>query len=280
MFTPPAGDTAMTRSGPFWTALLVTVGLFAGCGSPVEAVSEDAPAPDDAATPWPVTPFPELPPEMNDVPKERIELGRSLFYDPVISVDDQTACATCDSEIWGMGDGSARAVGHGAGLGVGPRREGPNTLRRNSPALYNLAFRSSLLWDGRAETLEEQAMIPITSDEELGLGEASVVDRGLEEQTGLETDRNKFRTPTLRNLEATEPYFHNGSIKEVSTAIRHEIEHSGMPFTEEDVRLIRLFVHNTLRDESKNPVRPKGHPMGGNTPEAFAFGWCRRQAPG
>ncbi len=104
---------------------------------------------------------------MNDVPDARIELGRLLFFDPILSVDDQTACATCHSEIWGMGDGIPRAVGHGAGLNAGPAREGPNMLRRNSPALYNLAFRSSLLWDGREQVLEEQALVPLFAEDEL-----------------------------------------------------------------------------------------------------------------
>jgi cytochrome c peroxidase len=104
---------------------------------------------------------------MNDVPDARIELGRLLFFDPILSMDDQTARATCHSEIWGMGDGIPRAVGHGAGLNAGPGREGPNMLRRNSPALYNLAFRPSLLWDGREQVLEEQVLTPLFAEDEL-----------------------------------------------------------------------------------------------------------------
>ena len=56
-----------------------------------------------------------------------------------------------------------------------------------------------------------------------------VVDHGLEERTERPEDRGKFRTPTLRNLAATEPYFHNGSEKLMSGAIRHELEQSGLP---------------------------------------------------
>jgi cytochrome c peroxidase len=298
---------------------------------------------------------------MNDVPEARLELGRLLYYDPVLSIDNQTACATCHSELWGMGDGIPRGVGHGAGLDAGPRRAGPNTLRRNSPALFNLAFRSSLLWDGRAETLEEQALMPIFNDQELGSDEEAliaklsaipeyvdrfadafpedpgvtidnlaaalaayertfisnratydgyaegrfglmndeqidgmfrfaemgcddchapplfesetfanrnvpevdgVVDHGLEERTELGEDRGKFRTPTLRNLAATEPYFHNGSIQLMSDAVRYELEQSGLPFTDEDARLILLFIDKTLRDESNSAIRPLEVPSG------------------
>jgi cytochrome c peroxidase len=93
-----------------------------------------------------------------------------------------------------------------------------------------------------------------------------IVDDGLEEHTGLEEDRGKFRTPTLRNLAATEPYFHNGSVKLMSDAIRHELEQSAMPFTEDDVELILVFLDKTLRDESKHPVRPVSVPSGLHLP--------------
>ena len=140
---------------------LVLAALALGCGDSARNTGVESP------TPWPITAFPARPDIMNDVPEARVELGRLLFFDPILSVDRQTACVTCHSEIWGMGDGIARAVGHGAGLLAGPGRRGPNMLRRNSPALYNLAFRPSLLWDGSAQTLEAQALIPIFEEDEM-----------------------------------------------------------------------------------------------------------------
>lgn len=343
----------MTRLS--WTSLVLVV-FAAACGNAtVETRVADAPAP------WPVAAFPDLPEIMQDVPEERIELGRLLFFDPILSVDKETACVTCHSERWGMGDGIGRAVGHGAGIEAGPGRRGPNTLRRNSPSLYNLAFRASLLWDGGAQTLEQQAMIPLLAEEEMNVDplmlvaeladipeyvelfesafpdgpEVSVenlasalaayqrtfisdrstydgyvegrpelmtedqvegmfrfaemgcdgchtpplfesetfanrnvpevegvVDHGLEEQTGLEEDRGKFRAVTLRNLRASEPYFHNGSVKTIEAAIRHELEQSGMPFDDEDLRLITVFIDKTLRDERREAVRPASVPSG------------------
>ena len=136
-----------------WRCACATA-LLVGCGDASSASTTPAdpvPEPDETRfLPWELTEFPELPPEAVEVPEARIELGRLLFYDPILSVDHETACATCHSEIWGMGDGIPRGVGHGAGLDAGPRRQGPNRMRRNSQSLYNLAFRSSFLWDGRA----------------------------------------------------------------------------------------------------------------------------------
>lgn len=347
------------------TAVLLSV-LAAACGEPAGTASNGDPSqpgdpPANSPTPWPITAFPELPASMADVPEARVELGRLLFFDPVLSVDQETACATCHSEQWGMGDALPRGVGHGAGLLSGPGRRGPNVVRRNSPALYNLAFRETLLWDGRAQTLEEQALLPLLADDEMSLdpaeainalaavpeyvemfGEAfpddptvsvanlasalaayqrtfisdrstydayvggrtelmseeqvegmfrfaemgcdschtpplfesetfanrnvpetdDIVDFGREEHTGLEEDRRKFRTMTLRNLMSTSPYFHNGSVTRMDDAVRHELEQSGMPFDEEDVELITLFIDKTLRDETREARRPFEVPSG------------------
>jgi cytochrome c peroxidase len=63
-------------------------------------------------------------------------------------------------------------------------------------------------------------------------------------------------------LRSTEPYFHNGSIKTKDDAIRHELEQSGMPFDDEDVRLITAFIDKTLRDERREAIRPTTVPSG------------------
>jgi len=96
-----------------------------------------------------------------------------------------------------------------------------------------------------------------------GLGETEgVVDRGLEEISGQSGDRGKFRTPSLRNVNATQPYFHDGSVLALSDAVRHEIEQSSLPFTEEDVRLITAFVGSALRDERNQAAFPAEVPSG------------------
>jgi hypothetical protein len=56
-------------------------------------------------------------------------------------------------------------------------------------------------------------------------------------------------------LEATEPDFHNCSVRLVSDEIRHELEQAGLPFIAAHLPLIRLLIHPALREESGNPVR-------------------------
>lgn len=89
-----------------------------------------------------------------------------------------------------------------------------------------------------------------------------VLDYGLEEVTGLESDRGKFRAVSLRNFKDNEPYFHNGSVKLMSEAVRHELEQTGLPFTDDDVDLIQAFLDGTLRDDSNKAIRPVSVPSG------------------
>jgi len=84
-------------------------------------------------------------------------LGRLLFYDPVLSVDNDRSCASCHHPDKGFADGLPTAEGaHG------------EALRRNTPSLWNAAYATSLFWDGRAASLEEQMLVPLTTANEMG----------------------------------------------------------------------------------------------------------------
>jgi cytochrome c peroxidase len=148
--------------------------LSAGCGTPTGGTPREpgASAPHGDAggmAPWAIAPFPEVvsPPD-NPATDAKVALGSLLFYDPVVSVDHQLACGTCHSEFWGMSDGLAVSVGNGGGLLAGPGRHGPHVTRRNAPTLWNVAFRTSAFWDGRAASLEDQVHFPFDSPEEFG----------------------------------------------------------------------------------------------------------------
>ena len=85
---------------------------------------------------------------------EKIDLGRLLFHDPILSGDHETACVTCHSQYWGMGDGLTLGIGVGGTGPSGIGRRGPTTTRRNVPTLWNAAYRTALFWDGRVSSLE------------------------------------------------------------------------------------------------------------------------------
>jgi cytochrome c peroxidase len=103
-------------------------------------------------------------PEDNPLTAEKIELGRRLFFDRRLSRDGSVACASCHDPERAYSDGRAVAVG------VFGRRG-----RRNAPALINRGYGRLFFWDGRAASLEEQALLPIQDHNEmdLSLAEAS-----------------------------------------------------------------------------------------------------------
>jgi cytochrome c peroxidase len=97
----------------------------------------------------------------------RVELGYLLFYDPILSGDKTTSCASCHHPDYGMADGLKKGVGVG-GRGYGAHRAGTGReLERNTPSIFNVAFNPILFWDGRAGSLEEQALEPIFREDEL-----------------------------------------------------------------------------------------------------------------
>ncbi|MCX6126251.1 MAG: tryptophan tryptophylquinone biosynthesis enzyme MauG [Proteobacteria bacterium] len=100
------------------------------------------------------TPFPKE----NSYSKARSDLGRTLFFDPRLSASDWISCATCHNPALSWGDGLPKGIGHGMG-----------TLGRRTPTILNLAWGELQFWDGRAASLEEQALGPIEAPGEMNL---------------------------------------------------------------------------------------------------------------
>lgn len=87
-----------------------------------------------------------------------IELGRHLFYDPILSVDSTISCASCHSSFNAFAH-SDHELSHGLNDEIG---------NRNAPALFNLAWQKNFMWDGSIKTLELQALAPINHPKEMG----------------------------------------------------------------------------------------------------------------
>ena len=100
-------------------------------------------------------PVPDLPKD-NPLIVERVELGRTLFFDKRLSVNSSQSCADCHLPDHSLAD--SRPVSKGA--------EGTNGTRHAMP-LVNLAWKSSFFWDGRAASLREQVLQPIQNPIEM-----------------------------------------------------------------------------------------------------------------
>jgi len=96
----------------------------------------------------------------------RVALGRRLFFDPILSADNTVACATCHDPAHGFSSPEPR-----------PRGIGGRVVDRRPPTLFNRAYGKAFFWDGRAATLEEQALKPIENPAEMGSSVAAAVDR-------------------------------------------------------------------------------------------------------
>ena len=103
-------------------------------------------------------------PADNPYSPDREILGKTLFFDPRLSRSGIVACATCHHPAFSWSDGLPRAIGHGM-----------QRLGRRTPTLLNLAWAGLLFWDGRARTLEEQALGPIEAPAEMNMPITEVV---------------------------------------------------------------------------------------------------------
>ena len=99
-------------------------------------------------------------PENNPYSEAKKELGKMLFFDPRLSKSKQISCASCHDPELAWGDGRTISYGHNRQTG-----------KRNSPSLLNIGYHSVFFWDGRATSLENQALEPITDPVEMAATE-------------------------------------------------------------------------------------------------------------
>lgn len=99
-------------------------------------------------------------------PANKAELGELLFSDPILSRDRTISCASCHKPAFAFADTSAVSLGVQGRKGV-----------RNTPTAMNLSLQRTFFWDGRAKTLEEQALAPIANPDEMDLPIATAIQR-------------------------------------------------------------------------------------------------------
>ncbi len=93
----------------------------------------------------------------NPLTEARVQLGRKLFFDPILSGDGRVACSSCHRPDNGFAGGEALPRGVRGQRGT-----------RRAPTLFNRAYGKAFFWDGRAASLEEQALRPIEDPAEMG----------------------------------------------------------------------------------------------------------------
>jgi cytochrome c peroxidase len=103
-------------------------------------------------------------PQENPLTEDKVALGQALYFDKRLSVDGTVSCATCHDTAMAFADRNTLALGVAGRIGT-----------RNVPTTLNAMFNQSQFWDGRARSLEEQAMQPLLNPLEMGMADREAV---------------------------------------------------------------------------------------------------------
>jgi cytochrome c peroxidase len=135
------------------------------------------------ATPYRFTmsaflPQPALPTD-NPLTEEGVELGRRLFFEALLSLNNSQSCASCHNPVFAFSERKKVSIG----------AEGQSG-HRNAMPLFNLAWKSSFFWDGRAASLRDQVLQPIQNPLEMHESLSNVVRKLSERRIGNAPTRN------------------------------------------------------------------------------------------
>lgn len=172
--------------------------------------------------------------EAENYSKDGFELGRLLFYDPILSRDSIISCASCHLSYTGFTHVD-HALSHGINDRIG---------NRNAPALINLAWQSHFHWDGGVKHLEAQALNPITHPKEMDQSLAQLLNK-LNESSFYQAQFEKVfkeKGITTKKLLQSISYFTSSLISFNSTydkVMRKEIK-----FSPQEQSGYRLFMKN------------------------------------
>ncbi len=156
LFSPPLAAAANSPSNTFKLAehCPPAFELRADGGCYLRSFYRQLPSLQNAGVGGPGTGLPAA--REGFTPRE-IDLGRLLFFDPVLSADGSVACASCHQPQQGLADGRAQSIG------IGGQR-----MARSAPSLWNVGLFNRFFWDGRATTLEQQVEGPLYAADEMG----------------------------------------------------------------------------------------------------------------
>lgn len=123
----------------------------------------------------------------NPLTSKKIELGRLLFYDPLLSKNNTISCASCHSPFNSFAH-TDHDLSHGINDSIGTR---------NAPALFNLAWQKQFMWDGAIHHLDVQALAPISHPAEMGESIEHVVQKLQNDEQYPELFLNAFGSSTI-----------------------------------------------------------------------------------
>lgn len=168
-------------------------------------------------------------PSDNPITKAGKDLGRHLFYEKMLSVDSSISCGSCHQQALAFTDGKAFSDGV----------NGKTT--RSSMSLANLAWKSHFFWDGKFESLEEQAIHPIEDPVEMNLSIEKAIERLKASPIYRDKFNNAFGSPdiTRRRIEIALAQFQRTLVS--GTSKYDKYKQGLVNFTEQERRGEKLF---------------------------------------
>ena len=200
-------------------------------------------------------------------PDKKEELGKLLFFDPILSKNYKISCATCHKPRFAFADSAALSKGVKGKKGT-----------RNTPTAMNIALSKTFFWDGRSSTLEQQALEPIQNPNEMNLSIEEAVQRLKKHERYNQYFKKIFGSgPTKENLaiaiasferilETSDSPFDKWKFsddpKAVSDAVKRGFAvfntkgkcvkcHFGADFTAQEFRNVGLFNGRNLNDSGR-----------------------------
>jgi cytochrome c peroxidase len=172
--------------------------------------------------------------DQNPVSKEGFELGRMLFYDTRLSKDGTVSCGSCHRQLFAFAD-HTHDLSHGVDGKLG---------KRNTPALFNLAWQREFFWDGGANHLEISPLNALTDPAEMG----ETLENVIAKLNALPEYREQFKAVFGKEAIDSQPFFRalaqfTGSL--VSASSRYDQYKRGenqVAFTEQEREGLQLFT--------------------------------------
>jgi cytochrome c peroxidase len=211
-------------------------------------------------------------------PADKAALGKLLFFDPILSKDSTISCASCHKPAYAFADTSVVSIGVGGRKGT-----------RNTPTAMNVRLQHFFFWDGRAATLEEQALAPIENPDEMNLPLDKAIARLQQHKMynayfkklfDSEPNRNNLAAAIAafeRTLETSDSPFDEWKFaddpKAVSDAVKRGFDlfngkgkcvkcHFGADFTQSDFRNIGLFDGKGFNDSGRIVISKQPEDLG------------------
>ncbi|SDD97482.1 cytochrome c peroxidase [Mucilaginibacter pineti] len=205
-------------------------------------------------------------------------LGHKLFFDPILSRTKKISCASCHKQEFAFSDTSAVSLGVKGRKGV-----------RNTPSAMNMSLQVAFFWDGRATTLEQQALIPLQNPIEMDLPLTTAVWRlqnnayyraafqAVFHEVPDAANLAKALSAFERTLETGDSPFDDWRLNDNEAAVSESAKrgfavfntkgrciqcHFGPDFNDIEFRSIGLYDEKTLRDSGRACVTKKENDLG------------------